>query len=1068
MRKEISNLSKGILFMLLWAFSLCIFAQNITVRGLITDATNEPLIGATVKIQGTASGTVTDVNGNFTLLNVPPNATLEISYVGMTSQNIAVNGRTTINIVLQEDSAILEEVIIVGYGVQKKESIVGSIVQTSSENIKKTGGVTNLTQALTGQLPGVVTLTSTGEPGGVGSGANATEIYIRGKNTWNGGQPLILVDGVERSMENIDVNEVETISVLKDASATAVFGVKGANGVILIYTKRGSANTKPEMSLNYNSTAMMISRLPQKLDSYDARRLKNEMIEREVSLNSSSWADYTPYEILKRYQRPQLPEYEEIYANVDWTDAMFKDVGMSHRTSFNLRGGSDFVNYFGSVAYLHEGDMFKDYDNGKGYKPNYDFDRFNFRTNLDFKLTQTTKLKVDLSGYYSIKNTNYSYRQESSGNSQNPMVWSAAYSMPPDVMLPMYSDGRWGASFRLPEERMTNPVALLYNTGIMTYKTTSMNSNFTLQQDLDFITKGLKAEASFYYDNYVQTTRQLHDGNHVRPNTGNLAAKVIYPERYKGPDQDPSEYTDLVPLVGSNKFDWVLNPWSLGGEEMRNGEITRRMMYQGQLNYNRNFGLHTIGVLGLVKREEYAKGNMFKVYREDWVFRSTYDYDGRYLVEANGAYNGSEKFGPGYRFELFPSLGVGYYVSNEKFWKIDFMNRLKLKYTIGWVGDDNGGARWAYANQYSYGGNIRTMGMSVPSDRYSPYTWYRQTVIGNPDIHWEMAKKQNWATEMGFFRDMISVNLDYFNEYRSNILVSDRRDTPSYFGATAPAANIGEVKAKGYEIEVKFNHKFRDVYLWSNFSMTHTKNKIIKRDDPQLYPQYRKSAGYSIGQSRSMLSKGFYNNWDEVFASTPTETNDLMKMPGYYYIVDFDGDGLITTNGDTAPIGYPNVPLNTYNFTVGAEYKNFSLMLQFFGVNNVSLQLTQQNFPEFQNVLFDHALNFWSKENPNATSYLPRWKTWEQREQWGYYIGDYFMHDGSYLRLKTAELAYKFDKKLLSYMGISALRMFVNGNNLLFWSKLPDDRESYTRGGGAGEGTYPTPRRINFGLEVTF
>lgn len=1049
---------ESFLFMLLWTFSLSIFAQNITVRGIITDATNEPLIGATVKIQGTSTGTITDVNGNFTFPNVPPNAILEVSYVGMIPQNIAVNGRTSINVVLREDSEVLDEVIVVGYGVQKKESIVGSIVQTSSEDIKRTGNVTNLTQALTGQLPGVVTLTSTGEPGGVGSGANATEIYIRGKNTWNGGQPLILVDGVERNMDNIDVSEVETISVLKDASATAVFGVKGANGVILITTKRGKSG-KPEMSLTYNATALMVSRLPQKLDSYDTRRLKNEMIEREVSLNPGSWVDYTPYEILNRYRRPQSAEYAEIYPNVNWVDALFKDVGMSHRTAFNLTGGTDFVDYFGSVAYLHEGDMFRDYDNGKGYKPNYDFNRFNFRTNLGFNLTNTTKLKVDLSGYYSTKNTNFSYRQDSSGGTANPMVWAAAYSMPPDVFLPQYSDGRWGASFILPEEQMVNPVALMYNTGIMTYKATSMNSNFSLQQDLGFITKGLTTEASFFYDNYVLTRRLLNDGNAVRPNDGNLAAKVIHSERYKGPDQDPNEYTTYTPLVGSNKFDWVLRPWSLGAEEMQNNQITRRMMYQMQLNYARRFGLHNIGALGLFKREEYARGSMFKNYREDWVFRATYDYDGRYLFEANGAYNGSEKFGPGYRFEFFPSLALGYYVSNEKFWNIDFMNRLKLKYSIGWVGDDQGGSRWAYANQYTYGGAGR---MNTNADDLSPYTWYKQTVIGNPDIRWEMAKKQNLGAEMGFFRDMVSINLDYFNEHRTDILIANRLDIPSYFGASAPASNMGEVKARGYEIEVKFNHKFRDVFLWSNFSMTHTKNEIIKRDDPPILPYYRRAAGYSIGQQRQMIRNGFYNNWDEIYASTPTETNDLQKLPGYYHIIDFDGDGVITSNGDSAPIGYPNVPLNTYNFTIGAEYKNFSLMLQFFGVNNVSLYLPQSNFISYQNVLFDHALDFWSKDNPNATSFLPRWKTQGQN------IGDYFLHDGSYLRLKTAELAYKFDQQLLSKAGISALRLFVNGNNLFFWSKLPDDRESYSQGGSAGEGTYPTPRRINFGLEITF
>jgi len=1058
MKKKNSNPVKGILFIVLWTFSLCIFAQNITVRGIVTDAANEPLIGVTVRIEGTSTGTITDKDGIFTFSNIPSNAVLEVSYVGMVSQTIPVNGRTTIKVVLQEASEVLEEIIVVGYGVQKKESVVGSIVQTTSDDIKRTGNVTDLKQALTGQLPGVATLTSSGEPGGVGGGNNATEIYIRGKNTWNGGQPLILVDGVERSMENIDVNEVETISVLKDASATAVFGVKGANGVILITTKRGRTG-KPEMSFTYNATALTISKLPDKLDAYDARRLKNEIIEREVVLNSGSWEDYTPYEILKRYQKPQSAEYAEIYANVDWVDALFKDVGMSHRAAFNVTGGTDFVNYFGSVAYLHEGDMFEDYDNGKGYSPNYNFDRFNFRTNLGFNLTKTTELSVDLSGYYSTKNTNYSYKQEASGGTNNPMVWAAAYSMPPDVFLPQYSDGRWGASFLLPEEQLVNPVALLYNTGIMTYKTTSMNADFGLKQDLGFITKGLSVDASFFYDTSVMTRRQLHDSNHVRPNDGNLAAKVIDPEKYEGPDQDPSEYTTYVPMIGSNKFDWVVRPWSVGGEEMLNNNITRRTMYQFRVNYARKFDLHNIGLMGFFKREEYARGSMFKNYREDWVFRTTYDYDTRYLFEANGAYNGSEKFGPGYRFGFFPSLAVGWYVTNEKFWTIDFINRMKLRYSIGVVGDDQGGARWAYSNQYSYGGQSR---LNANATELSPYVWYRQTTIGNPDIHWEKALKQNWGLEMGFFRDLLSLNFDYFNEHRTDILISGRRDVPSYFGATPPSTNMGEVKANGYELELKFNHRLNNVYLWSNFSFTHTKNEVIYRDDPELHPSYRKQQGYPIGQQRSLIRTDFYDNWDEIFASTPTETNDLQKLPGYYNLIDFDGDGVITSNGDTAPIGYSNVPQNTYNFTIGAEYRNFSLMLQFYGVNNVSLYLPLSNFGRYQNVLFGHVRDYWSKDNPDATSFLPRWKTQAQN------IGDYYLHDGSYLRLKTAELAYSLDKQLLSRVGLSGLRLFVNGHNLFFWSKLPDDRESYSQGGSAGEGTYPTPRRFNLGFELTF
>lgn len=1049
---------RGCCIALLWLLSLNVYGQDSSLKGTVTDRTGEPLIGAGVQVRGTTKGTVTGLDGGYILTAVPSDAMLIVSCVGMQTQVVPVNGRAVVNVVLSEDSEMLEGAVAVGYGVQKKESIVGSIVQATSKDIRRSGNVTDLKQALTGQLPGVVTMTSSGEPGGTGTGTSATSIFIRGRNTWNGGQPLILVDGVERNMENVDISEVESISVLKDASATAVFGVKGANGVILISTKRGRTG-KPELSMSYNATALMISKLPDKLDSFDARRLKNEMIEREVAINEASWADYTPYEILKRFQKPQSAENALVYPNVDWVDAMFKDVSMSHRTSLNVRGGTDFVNYFGAVSYLNEGDMFKKYDNFKNYSPSYSFNRFNFRTNLNFNLTRTSLLKVDLSGYFSQKNTNNSYHNENSNT--NPIAWSSAYGMPPDAYLPQYADGRWGASYNLPAEALQNPVALIYNTGRMEYRTTRLNADFSFKQDLDFLTPGLSTEFSFFYDNSVRTLGGIYDvTNAVRPESGsNTSQKIVYPEQYTGPGQDPSEYTSDIPTTGSGQFDWVVRPWWIQTEGVQNNSIYRRMMYQAQVNYARKFGRHNAGAMGLFKREEYATGSEFKYYREDWVFRTTYDYDMRYLFEANGAYNGSEKFGPGYRFDFFPSVALGWYASNEKFYHIDWMNRLKLRYSVGLVGDDTGGGRWAYSSQYAYGGNSR---MNANITELSPYTWYKETIVGNPDIHWEVARKQNFGAEVGLLGDMISLDFDYFTEYRSDMLVGGRRDIPSYFGASAPAANLGEVKSRGYEIAMKVNKQIGNVFLWMNMSLTHSRNKVTFTDDPSLLPYYQRTAGYPIGQSKSLIRTKFYSNWDEVFASTPTETNDLDKLPGYYHLIDFNADGVISSVGDTAPTAYPEVPENTYNFTIGAEYGRFSLMLQFFGVSGVSRYLPLSNYYLYQNVLFGHALDYWSKDNPNATSFLPRWKTKGEN------VGDYFLYDGSYLRLKTAELAYTFDERLLRKAGVSSLRVFVNGNNLLFWSRLPDDRENSWQGGSAERGTYPTPRRINFGFELTF
>ncbi|PWJ56924.1 TonB-linked SusC/RagA family outer membrane protein [Dyadobacter jejuensis] len=1038
-----------------------------TVKGRVIDDKDEPLIGVTIMVAGTTKGTVTDVDGNFTLEGVGPNTTLNFSFIGYSPQQIPVAGQTKFEITLQEDYKILDEVVVVGFGQQKKQSVVGSIVQMSEEVIQRNGNVTDLKEALSGQLPGIVSITSSGEPGGITTGESATNIFIRGQNTWNGGQPLILVDNVERSMSNIDPNEVASISVLKDASATAVFGVKGANGVILITTKRG-AQGKTKLNFNYTTTAKTVSRQPDKLDSYAAMMAKNEIIEREGVLNQPSWNAYVPYDIVQRYQLPQSAEYAEIYPNVDWSKAMFKDVGYSHRATLSASGGSKAVQYFGSLAYLNEGDMFREHDNGKGYKPNYDFNRFNFRSNIDVRLTKTTKLKLNFAGYYSQKNTNYN--NEGSTSRADQWMWSAAYFLAPNLFLPRYSDGLWGA-YQEGGNNTVNPIAAVYNLGVRQTRATQLNSDFSLEQDLKFITKGLKATASLFYDNNIRSEGGIYDvSNHIRPAEAgtNVAYKQIYPQLYVGADQDPSEYTAYLP-VSDEEYDWILRPWTIRQENISAANwsssipITRRLMYQFQLNYARQFKKHNVTAMGLVKREESASGSMFKNYREDWVFRATYDYDTKYLFEVNGAYNGSEQFGPQYRFDFFPSVGLGWVASNEKFFKNPIMDHLKFRYSLGKVGDDNiSGSRWLYASQLSYGGRSR---LTQNTNGTSPYTFYSESVVGNPDIHWETAVKSNFGIEMGFFESMLNVNVDIFNENRTNVLMSgNSRNVPPTFGTTPPSANLGQVKSKGYEIELKLNKRLNpNLTIWSNISFSHNQNTIIAKDDAPLQYDYLKAAGYPIGQNRSLISSGFYNNWDEIYASVPTETNDLQKLPGYYNLVDFNADGIIKNNEDTPPIGYTGVPQNTGTFGIGGNYKGFSVMVQFYGANNVNRVIPFNNYQSDVDILFGHVRDYWSADNQQATSFLPRWKT--QAEN----VGDYYMYDASFLRLRTAELSYNFQKSpLLQKLKMSNMRIFLSGTNLFLWSKLPDDREGTYSGGSATQGAYPTMKRFNLGIDFSF
>jgi len=1027
------------------------------ITGIVKDNEGNTLPGVSVSVKGTIIGNITDANGKFSLFVTKDVNTLVFSFIGLETQEILVTDRSPINVTMKETAVSINEVLVVGYGVQKKESVVGSIVQTTNEQLKRSGGVIDMKQALTGNLPGVTTVTSSGEPGGTGRGESSTAIYIRGQNTWNGSQPLILVDGVERAMDNVDVNEVESISVLKDASATAVFGVKGANGVILITTKRGSFG-KPQLSVSYNMTGKMLSKLPGAMDSYDAILTRDQAIENEGSINEDSWSDYIPMEIAARYKSPQTPLYSEIYPNVDWKKAMFNKVGISHHATLNVHGGTDFVKYFGLIAFLHEGDMLKDYDNSKGYDTNYNYDRFNFRSNLDFKITNTTNLTVNLSGIYSKKNVN-GYGDLGGADS---WMWSSIYSLAPDLFLPRYSDGRWGWTYQGTSTRV-NPVAMAANIGVRTIHTTTLNSDFFLNQKLDFITKGLSAKVSLFYDNTILSESGISDVGAIQPTAGsNTPLKIIDSSLFTGPDQDPSEYTSNVPILGADQYDWHNIPWSILEENILPDYISRKMMYQFQLNYTRSFNKHNVGATGVFKREEYAEGSMFKTYREDWVFRTTYDYNTTYLFEMNGAYNGSEQFGPGYRFHFFPSVGLGYVLSNEKFFKIDWINRFKLRYSVGMVGDDKvGTGRWMYSDQYYYGGAAH-LNQNIYYG-YSPYNWYKQSVVGNPDLHWEKAKKTDYGLEFGLFKNLISVTYDYFTENRTDIMISgDLRSVPMYFGATPPSANLGRVKSSGHELELKYDKRVNGgFHYWANLALTHSTNKVINRDDPIMEADYTKAAGFSIGQAKTQIRAGFINNWDDVYASVPNESYDTQKLPGNYVILDFNGDGVIKAD-DSAPFGYSDVPKNTYNLSLGAEYKGFSFSVQLYGVNDVTAYVPLQDFAKETDKVFDHVADHWSKDNQNASSFLPRWKTKGQT------LGDYFFYDASYLRLKNAEIAYTFQNMWVKRVGLSALKIYLNGNNLFFWSKLPNDRESSFSGGGGDVGTYPTVKRVNLGFDISF
>lgn len=1034
---------------LLMLFS-CVTAmaqQGITVKGTVFDSTGETVIGASVVVKGNTSiGTISDIDGNFVLTVPSENTTLVVSFVGMKSQEVKATSTNLIKVTLEDDSQQLEEVVVVGYGQQKKASVVGAITQTTGKVLERAAGVSDIGAALTGNLPGVVTTTGTGMPG-----EEDPKITIRGASSWNNNEdPLVLVDGIERPMSSVDITSVQSISVLKDASATAVYGVKGANGVILITTKRGSEGSA-KIDVGFNATLKSPSKLPNKYDSYDALMFRNVAIEHELALTPQSWADIRPQAFIENYRNQTTVEQRERYPNVDWQKALFKDNTMSYNANINISGGTKFVKYFASADYVHEGDLFRVYDNGRGYNSGYGYDRINVRSNLDFNITKTTVLKINLAGSNGIRKAPWTNASQSEW--QIGQQWSGVYNIPPDVFLPQYSDGSWGMYPKV--SNTTNSVQNISIGGTMQTTSTRINTDFTLEQDLSFITKGLTARATISWDNeFVENNRGINDLNNdsqskwIDPETGQVVWKNSYDT--------------------NQGFDWTQGVnWSTQPGSVDNGQTVRNLYYQAQLSWARSFNRHNLTGMGLFSRQENARGSVMPTYREDWAFRVTYNWADRYFVEYNGAYNGSEKFSPENRFAFFNSGAIGWMISEEPFMRFlrekHILDMMKIRASYGEIGSDQLGdpfdesRRWLYMDSWKYGGHTRI----DLNHAESIYTWWYESAIGNENIQWEVVKKLNLGVDYSFLDGLFAGSLEFFRDTRSNIFIfGGDRSIPSYFGGTPPSINKGKIRTTGYELELRVNKMFANgLRLWGNFNMTHARNKVLVKDDQALRPAYQKAAGHSVNQYYSYIDAGFIQNYDQLYGSPIHDSSDSQKLVGDYYIVDYNGDGVIDSK-DSVPWGYTSAPENTFNATVGFEWKGFSAFAQFYGVTNVTRDVGLTSLASNLNTVYDTG-TWWSKNTPDADVVVPRWNSKPT-----YYDGTQYLYDGSYIRLKNVEVAYTWTKGWVKKLGIDNLKIYLNGNNLWLWTRMPDDREANLSGAGY-LGAYPTVKRYNLGIKFT-
>lgn len=1047
-KRNPSLVLKLLLFLLFTGFTAINSHAQERVSGVVTDVDGITLPSVTILQKGTTRGTVTDFDGKYSLSLAPGEKVLVFSYLGFKTVEIPVNGEKTINVTLEIESESLDEVVVVGYGTQKKESVVAAISQIDGAELQRVnGGITNVEQALQGNLPGVTAIQGSGIPG-----QSDIQIFIRGQSSWNGsGQPIILVDGAPRSITDIDFNDIEKISVLKDASATAVFGVEGGNGVILLTTKRGKRG-KAQLSLSVNTTIKSVSKLPKKLGAYDAVLEANRAIEREVSQNGTIWELYRPLEIADKFRNPASEEEALLFPNVDWEDLILKDFAQDYRINLSVRGGGKTAKYFGSLAYQTVDDIFdgQRFDNNKGYLGEYNFQRFNYRSNIDFDITKTTEFSVNLYGFLGVR------ERPSNLNT----VTNALYAIPPNAFTPVFPDGAYGQLF-LDNFNNTNSIVSLTSTGFDTFTTFQANTDFILKQNLDFITKGLSFKGRFTLDNNMDSRQRLLD------NGSNGTENVIY--RIFNPDTGTEEF---ITPGGVNDFDFVVTPWELESPEVRDDRRDRSLLYDFSFDYSNTFAeKHDVSSLLLFRRVERARGPIFPIRRENWVGRVTYAYDSKYLLEINGAFNGSEKFGGGFKFDLFPSVAAGWTVTNESFMEdVDWLNKLKFRASYGVVGDDNNNInnvneRFGFQSQWRNTGSAFLNSNNF--DARSDYTFFSELIVGNPNIQWETSANTNIAVEFGLFNGLITGEIDYFRENRTNIVIpADERAVPDWFGIDPPAFNAGEVEVRGYEIVLGTNYTFGNgLNLFGNMFFSEAKDLTIFREDPVFRPDYQKRAGFPIGQSRGAIPGEILENWDDVYSSIPLVNNQGFRRPGYYDQLDFNGDGIYNADFDNAPFGFPTRPQRQWNVTLGAKYKGWTVSAQLFGSQNGTRNFVTRTFDQQTDLVFSQDLGYWTTDNPNSTStavpyFVSEAATDPRRNQF----------DASLTRLRSVALSYDVPKETCKKVGLQSLNIFLNGNNLFLWTDLPDDREfnGNLTADSRFRGDYPTLRSFNMGFNLNF
>ena len=1036
---------------------------------VVDDRTSEPLVGATVKVKGSTIGTITDIDGNFAL-DIPDNISpivFEVSYMGYASKEAAPAKTTGFTIRLAEDSQTLEEVQIIAYGKQSKMSVTAAISSIDTKELLKSpsGSVAN---ALSGAVTGLSSIQPSGQPG-----AENPSIYIRGTGSLSDelSKPLILVDGVERSFFQMDSHEIESITVLKDAASTAVFGVRGANGVVLVTTRRGVSG-KPVISLNSSFGLTQALRNLKGVDSYTYATLYNEAQLSDNPSLTESQLGFSPF-VIDMFRTNEDPI---MFPNVDWNDYLFKNLAWQTQHNLTLSGGGERFRYFVSLGYLLQDGMLKQL--GESYDPNYQYKRFNYRSNVDIDITKSTLLKVNIGGHVGAK------REPRTDELWRKVLWSTPFSSPGIVDGKLISNIYSNRYISIGERSC--PLDYYYNYGYNVDTDNVLNLDLALEQKLDFITPGLSMNIKGAYNtNYnVKASRT--------PSGADSMCTPIYLGSIETPGMDFWDPRFDRTIVYQTDGVSGLHEQMSYGEEVGRG---RNWYGEFSLNYSRSFGDHDVSALFLYNQSKkyYPETKIDgKVFYMDiptayvgYVGRMTYAYKKRYMVDLNAGYNGSENFAPDKRFGFFPAVSAGWILSEEKFMKkqkvIDF---LKLRASYGIVGNDKmENARFLYMAGAWSGYNTVAKGQGSWQFGKDGGTGLlpdaKENTMGNPDVTWEKVAKQNYGIDLKMFDSRLGLTADVFFEKRKDIL-STRNTLPAITDINLPKINLGKVNNHGYELSLGWNDRAGKVDYWLKANVSYAKNKIIYMDEVVPNEPYMAETGRSTGLTYGYIFDRFLQKDDfDADGNLKKDENGRQILPqmalgtprpGDALFKDLNGDGVI--NGDDKTrFGYAERPDYVFGFLGGLKWKNFEFSMQWTAAMNASRILDGEYRNAFGSTNSRMLLKFladgrWTEENPNSR--FPR-LTFMNKSHY-LQTSDLWLMNGSYLRLKTAEISYTLPQKdFLKKVGIESVRFYCNGYNLLtLFSDLNDidiDPEGVTDG---GNNNYPNIRIYNFGVNISF